>query len=600
MAVKRISNINIGKNTRFEDYTPDVLIEIANDKLKAEGLKATEEAQKKICEIIKKAHKQKTKTFGNAGYVEELIQNILGEYYSSEDNNDTIDVRHLQKFITADSSNSVKGLEELDKMIGLHSMKAALKKILNGIKADQRRAEAGLSSNKLLKLNFVFTGNPGTGKTTVAKKMGAILCGYGLLSSSDVIEVGRSMVIGKYQGHTASGVKELFDKATGKTLFIDEVYALCQGENDTFGKEAIDEIVRCLTDDTYTGKMAMVIAGYTNEVNDFIDKNTGMRSRFNHFSAFEDYTDEELWQILYKHATSENFQFEAGCDTKAIEWFAQQPRNKGFANGRLAADNLLPVLKSNMDSRISASDNNDIDFLTTILLQDFPDGFQNANMPQSALNPPTIEAPLMMTLLQQHAANETINNIINQSVGLIQAANGAGTGFLITENGYILTAAHVVGNETTFTFGLHGNTVLYKTNLAWINKTIDMAILKTDVSTQKFVPLELVAATEIPEQLTPVYLIGYPLGGALSDTPNITENTISGYQPKMQLDDVVQFDAIQAYNDATHGYSGGPLIRKSDLKVIGVLHGGLPNYGNINFFSDVRQLYQQKELIISK
>ena len=170
MAVKRISNINIGKNTRFEDYTPDVLIEIANDKLKAEGLKATEEAQKKICEIIKKAHKQKTKTFGNAGYVEELLQNILGEYYSSEDNNDTIDVRHLQKFITADSSNSVKGLEELDKMIGLHSMKATLKQILNGIKADQRRAEAGLSSNKLLKLNFVFTGNPGTGKTTEAKK----------------------------------------------------------------------------------------------------------------------------------------------------------------------------------------------------------------------------------------------------------------------------------------------------------------------------------------------------------------------------------------------------------------------------------------------
>lgn len=370
------SRFNKSNHFMFDDYSPNVLCEISKAKLSQ--FQITAEALKSICKILTHQFSRRKAQWGNAREVENLIQEILTEFYCTDDTE--IDVKHVPlhylnlidpKVAKADSSST--GIAKLNSLTGLNQMKATLKRILNSIKADKVRNERSGKDAKGYKLNFVFRGNPGTGKTTVARLLGEILTDYGLLSDSKVDECRREDIIGEYSGHTAPKVKQKFVDAIGRVLFIDEAYSICQGIHDEFGREAIGAIVGNLTDENFQGKMAFIIAGYTNEINEFISQNQGLQSRFNLYIDFEDYSNDELWEIYCHKVTDAGLTVLETCKPFAIDWFGQGIRDKSFSNGRLA-ENLVGISKSNLDTRLESLDLETLpnETLHTITEIDFP------------------------------------------------------------------------------------------------------------------------------------------------------------------------------------------------------------------------------------
>lgn len=182
-------------------------------------------------------------------------------------------------------------------------------------------------------MNFVLTGNPGTGKTSIARKMGEILQSMGILPSSRVIEVSRASLIGKYMGETPKIVNRMCDKALGGVLFIDEIYTLSQ-ENDNYGHEAIDTLMKRMEDDR--GKFVVIATGYEKQTNAFMTTNPGLASRFTHRMHIEDYTIEELFEI-YKHmAEKEQYALTPEAEYKLMDIIYKKVeyKDENFGNAR--------------------------------------------------------------------------------------------------------------------------------------------------------------------------------------------------------------------------------------------------------------------------
>jgi AAA+ superfamily predicted ATPase len=370
------SRFNKSNHFLFNDYSADVLFEIAKEKLKE--FATTNEFLESVKQILTVLLSRKNAQWGNAREVENLIQEIIIEFDNTDD--EVIDEKHIpihyQNLVKAieGREGTFTGLLKLNELIGLNQMKSSLRGILNSIKADKLRAEHSGTTSSGYKLNFVFRGNPGTGKTKVARFLGEILSEIGLLNDSEPIECRREDIVAGYVGQTAPRVKQKFIDAIGKVLFIDEAYAICIGEHDQFGKEAVNAIVGNLTDTSFQGKMAFVIAGYPDDIDEFIQQNQGLNRRFNYFIDFEDYSNEELWQIFKVMVKEQNLKVVEDCRDLAVGWFSQFQRIKGFENAGLS-ERLLGITKSNLDTRIanaSADERKFPEFLNTILKIDFP------------------------------------------------------------------------------------------------------------------------------------------------------------------------------------------------------------------------------------
>ncbi len=183
---------------------------------------------------------------------------------------------------------------ELEGLVGLGQVKQLVRELQAYIAIQLRRARAGLASEPST-LHMIFTGNPGTGKTTVARLLGRLLKEMGVLPKGHMVEVERADLVGEYIGHTAQRTREIVRKATGGILFIDEAYSLARGGERDFGKEAIDYLVRAMEE--HRGELVLILAGYPDEMAWFLRQNPGLRSRFALTLHFPDYTAEELVAI---------------------------------------------------------------------------------------------------------------------------------------------------------------------------------------------------------------------------------------------------------------------------------------------------------------
>ena len=184
--------------------------------------------------------------------------------------------------------------EELDQLVGLRKVKEFVREIYAWLEVGRRRAAAGLSSEQQV-LHMVFAGNPGTGKTTVARIMGRLLKEMGILSKGHLVEVERADLVGEYIGHTAQKTREHVKRALGGILFIDEAYSLARGGEKDFGKEAIDTLVKSMED--HREEFVLILAGYSLEMERFMRANPGLPSRFPIHLTFPDFTIEELMEI---------------------------------------------------------------------------------------------------------------------------------------------------------------------------------------------------------------------------------------------------------------------------------------------------------------
>jgi Cdc6-like AAA superfamily ATPase len=257
-------------------------------------------------------------------------------------------------------------LAELDELVGLAPVKAEVKLLTNLLQVQKLRKDRGMpvidSSNHL-----VFTGNPGTGKTTVARLLAQIYRSLGVVSKGQLVETDRSRLVAGFVGQTAIKTREVAETALGGVLLVDEAYALSRGGENDFGREAIDTLVKYMED--HRDDVAVVAAGYTQEMTEFIDSNPGLRSRFNRTITFPDYTDDELIAIFQRLGSKNRYTPtpEAIESVRAI--LRTQARDKGFGNARFMR-NLFERAVSNHAGRIIGIEKPTDDQLTTLEASD--------------------------------------------------------------------------------------------------------------------------------------------------------------------------------------------------------------------------------------
>lgn len=249
-------------------------------------------------------------------------------------------------------------LEKFKRLIGLQTIKKQISDHSNYIKYLQLRKERGLKEDDEINIHSVFTGNPGTGKTTVAKMMGAIYKDMGLLTKGHVHEVDRSDLVGEYIGQTAPKVKTAINKARGGVLFIDEAYALARSNDDSkdFGREAIEILVKEMSNGQ--GDLAIIVAGYPKEMGHFINSNPGLKSRFKHYFEFPDYMPQELIKIAMYAAEQQGVYFSKAGREKINELIIEAFRNRDaqFGNARFVYD-LVEKAKINLGLRVMENEN---------------------------------------------------------------------------------------------------------------------------------------------------------------------------------------------------------------------------------------------------
>ena len=228
---------------------------------------------------------------------------------------------------------------EINELVGLAPVKEYVFGLADNLQVQQRRAAAGLKTASL-SMHMIFTGNPGTGKTTIARLVAKYLKAIGALKGGQLVEVTRADLVGRYTGHTAPLTNSVIESALGGVLFIDEAYSLYRGEQDSFGLEAIDTLVKGMED--HRDELVVILAGYTREMETFLTANSGLASRFPNRIEFPDYTAEELLQITQVLAKNKGYTLAESCAEPLLgyyaRWQAADARTAG--NGRLARNTL--------------------------------------------------------------------------------------------------------------------------------------------------------------------------------------------------------------------------------------------------------------------
>lgn len=237
--------------------------------------------------------------------------------------------------INNDKSDMVlqeEALKELNSLIGLNKVKQIINELYALSQLQNKRKIAGLAVEPIV-LHMVFKGNPGTGKTTVARILGKLLKSIGVLERGHVVEVERADLVGEYIGHTAHRVRENVKKALGGILFVDEAYSLARGGEKDFGKEAIDTLVKEMEDNK--DKFILILAGYKDEIEYFLSSNPGLRSRFPIQIDFLDYTIDELIQIAELMVRNRQYKFTEGAKKKIMKYLIYDSTSREIGNARL-------------------------------------------------------------------------------------------------------------------------------------------------------------------------------------------------------------------------------------------------------------------------
>ena len=297
----------------------------------------TPEADDQLKRFFKYQVKIKDETFGYAHLATKTAEDIFTQFITRGAQATVVEKSDIKGYVPEERSIE-DILKDLDNFIGMSEVKSAVREIAYAVQNAVQRQERGLGEQEKMSMHIILTGNPGTGKTTIARKLGEILAAIGYLDSGHVVEVDRAKMVSPYQGETPKVVDRLCDKAMGGILFVDEAYTLAPvssaGDRDNQGAQALEKLMKRMEDDR--GKFVVIAAGYRTEMENLFRINPGFRSRFNYFLNIEDYSPDELYQIMLVFAKAKKYIFspQAEALTKKMIQEKYDSRGKDFANGR--------------------------------------------------------------------------------------------------------------------------------------------------------------------------------------------------------------------------------------------------------------------------
>lgn len=353
----------------FKDYSGDELYQIFLCLCEQNDLMIKQDVIEDLQKYFKRMAKNKGPYFANGREVRNYFETTVSHQAhriskkKHPTKNELSVIERSDLGIENESEIAMNAIEELNQMIGLEAVKKEVYTLVAMVKAEQQREAKGLNLEKI-SYHMVFTGNPGTGKTTVARIMAKILKSLGIISKNYVVEVSASDMIAGYTGQTAIKTKDVIQSALGGVLFIDEAYTLSRSVGG-FGQEAIDTLLKYMED--YRDNLVVIVAGYKDEMDSFICSNPGLESRFTNYIHFEDYSSDELMKIFEACCTKEQYVMDKNS-TELLNAYIAEHKERFHGNGR-DIRNLFEKIKKQQALRLSDGEHSVVE-LTSIVRGD--------------------------------------------------------------------------------------------------------------------------------------------------------------------------------------------------------------------------------------
>jgi SpoVK/Ycf46/Vps4 family AAA+-type ATPase len=378
---------------QFEDYTTTELLEIFKRMMLESNLQIGEGGEPIIKDIIDQIASNRGKGFGNAREVRKVFEKILATQHQrlfrmNAGTNELLTIlpedllaAQLKLFPRADIKAASLD-HELGELIGLRSVKQEIRKLIDVSRINAKRKKEGLGVSKT-SLHMIFTGNPGTGKTTVARLVARYLFEIGCLPKNHLVEVSRADLVAGYVGQTAIKTLNKLEYALGGVLFVDEAYTLHDSsDQNNYGKESLETILKFMED--HKEEIVVILAGYEAEMGKLLDSNTGLRSRFNRFIHFDDYTAHELLMVFKKIAEFSDYTTSESFDEKLLASMERLllQESKGFGNGR-AMRNLFEKVSEKQATRLAKVRNQTLHELRELKVNDLHEHDLQSVMAQS-------------------------------------------------------------------------------------------------------------------------------------------------------------------------------------------------------------------------
>ena len=508
----------------------------------------------------------------NEGFnLDELEQIINNKPNNNQNNGNSNQKYESNTNIKQSPKNAAK---ELDELIGLQSVKRELKRI---------KAYAVKNKEKNPNVHMAFLGNPGTGKTVVARLIGQILYEAGVLKNNNFIECSRETLISMYVGETALKTKKVIDEAMGGVLFIDEAYSFNSNSEKDFGKEAIVELLKAMED--HRGEFCCIMAGYTKEMADLFNMNPGFKSRVQFFIDFPDYSKDELIEIGKLMLKNMDYQMDQEALEIAVKIAYRKRLGANFANAR-EVRNILE--KTAIIQALRTEDELEN---RTIILEDVKTFAEENNIPindskDDKTQVPMVKLEYLEELAKKHQEINVVDNLVEVREAVISlkvdmpTGKSESSGFLITPDGYAVTCAHCVNGERGIQvrrriLDRRGNQVdvYYKAIVVAMDVLADVAIIKLldldgDNAYIDLLPHGLLDY----DTLDNIIMLGYPFGVSRFDNISTNVGKIVSYQKRTDGPDFINIDL-----SAKSGNSGSGVLNLEKGYAIGVLCGGSLN-----------------------
>ncbi len=604
----------ISKTIKFTDYTVEELVDILKLMMSKENLSADDKFFGKVYKYISEYKKSKSKDFGNAREIRKILNELdqnkasrlaskarNGEYVTDEDKS-TLLSEDIPAFGDSENMTYEEAMEKLNSLIGLQNVKHQITSLLN------KQTFSSTQTQSKEPGHYIFSGNPGTGKTEVARLMGKIFKALGLLEKGHVVEVSKATLVAGYEGQTQGKTQELCESALGGVLFVDEAYQLFAGENSgvDFGKEALEVIMKFMEDNR--NSVSVIFAGYEQKMNKLYAVNEGLKSRISQIISFPDYTADELVDILKLMMKKANLVADTPFFESIKSYLASRKiaDGKNFGNAR-EVRKTLDLLDQNKANRlafklsqggvVSEADK------SLLLIDDIPKYNETTRDETPKNTYRKLDKQLINTILSKYEpksyTKQEISTVIDKSILFVRTDTGCGTAFLISPDGYAVTCNHVIEGARQINARLRipgrigGADSWHECTVVNTRKDIDIAVIKLTGSNFPYLN------TAKPERKIirgeDFVLMGYPFGNMTANDPTMFAGSISSSENQRDENGYMLY---YINSEAKSGHSGSPIVSLSDGCVIGVLLGSITNQSGdlteeINYMRPITYLWEE-------